>query len=74
MAVPRCSVGATLQRRLFELLDGGAVILSLLLGAEAKLLPSLRANGNVGYSALQSSTVYPLVASFGLHYHLNRSR
>ncbi len=59
---------------LFELLDGGAMILSLLLGAEAKLLPSLRANGNVGYSALQSSTVYPLVASIGLHYHLNRSR
>jgi hypothetical protein len=59
---------------IFELLDDGAPILSLLLGAEARLLPSLRANGSLGYSALQSSTVYPLVASIGLHYHLNRSR
>jgi hypothetical protein len=59
---------------IFELLDAGAPILSLLLGAEARLLPSLRANGSLGYSALQSSTVYPLVASIGLHYHLNRSR
>jgi len=59
---------------IFELLDGGAVLLSLLFGAEVKLLPFLRANGNVGYSALQSSTVYPLVASIGLHYHLNQSR
>jgi hypothetical protein len=59
---------------IFELLDGGAPILSLLLGAEARLLPTLRASGSLGYSALQSSTVYPLVASIGLHYHLNRSR
>jgi hypothetical protein len=59
---------------IFALLDGGGAILSLLVGAEGRLGPSLRANGHVGYSALHSSTVYPFVASIGLHYHLNRGR
>jgi hypothetical protein len=52
----------------FALLDGGAPFVSLLLGAEARLLPALRVGGNVGYSPLQSSTVYPLVTTLGLHY------
>jgi opacity protein-like surface antigen len=59
---------------IFALLDGGGAILSLLVGAEGTLGPSLRVNGNVGYSALHSSTVYPFVATIGLHYHLNRGR
>jgi hypothetical protein len=58
----------------FELLDGGGAILSLLVGAEGRLVPALRLNGHIGYSALQSSTVYPFVASIGLHYHLDRGR
>jgi hypothetical protein len=60
------------DEQLFQLLDNDAAILSLLAGAEVRLLAALRASGNVGYSALHSSTVYPFVASIGLHYHLNR--
>jgi hypothetical protein len=59
---------------IFALLDGGGAILSLLVGAEGRLGPALRLNGSAGYSALHSSTVYPFVASIGLHYHLNRGR
>lgn len=60
------------DEQLFELLDNSAPILSLLLGLEARLHPAIRASGSVGYSALQSSTVYPFLASVGVHYHLNR--
>jgi hypothetical protein len=60
------------DEQLFQLLDNDAAILSLLAGAEVRLLPALRASGNVGYSALHSSTVYPFVAAIGLHHHLNR--
>jgi hypothetical protein len=52
---------------LFALLDNSAPIASLLVGLEARLMPGTRVNGSVGYSALQSSTVYPFVASIGIH-------
>jgi hypothetical protein len=60
------------DRELFEMLDNDAAIVSLLAGAETKLGRTLRINGHIGYSALQSSTVYPFVAAIGLHYQLNR--
>lgn len=62
------------DEELFALLDNSAPILTLLAGAEVTVHPSLRANANVGYSHLQSSTVYPLVAGLGLHYRLNLGR
>jgi hypothetical protein len=52
----------------FALLDSGSPFVSLLIGTEVRLLPALRVGGNVGYSPLQSSTVYPLVATLGLNY------
>jgi hypothetical protein len=56
----------------FALLDSGAPFVSLLLGAEAALRPALRLSGSVGYSPLQSSTVYPLVTMIGLHLVVHR--
>lgn len=56
------------DRAVFALLDNGAPFVSLLLGAEVGLLPALRVGGNVGYSPIQSSTVYPLVTSLGVSY------
>jgi hypothetical protein len=55
---------------IFSLLDDSAPILSLLLGAEGRLGRGLRLHGHAGYSALQSSTVYPLVVAGGLSYEL----
>ncbi|CAN5839510.1 hypothetical protein BH23GEM6_BH23GEM6_09370 [soil metagenome] len=60
--------------QLFELLENNAPIVSLLAGMEGRLRRTLRASGGVGYSALQSSTVYPFVATLGLHYELNRGQ
>jgi len=52
---------------LFALLDNGGPIASLLVGLEARVISGTRVSGSVGYSALQSSTVYPFVASIGIH-------
>lgn len=61
------------DQQVFALLDHRAAIVSLLAGVEARLPAGLRLSGDVGYSHLQSSTVYPLVVKVGLHYHLNRA-
>jgi len=53
---------------LFEDLDNASPILSFLAGTELRLHRALRATGSIGYSALQSSTVNPLVASVGVHF------
>jgi hypothetical protein len=57
---------------IFALLDNGAPLLSLLLGAEAHLGSRLRLNTHAGYSGLQSSTVYPFVWSIGVNYPLRQ--
>jgi hypothetical protein len=57
---------------LFALLDAGAPLASLLLGVEGRLHPAVRASGHVGFSPVQSSTVYPFVAAIGMHYRLSR--
>lgn len=62
------------NEEIFALLDNSAPILSLIAGTELKLLPSLRASASLGYSHLQSSTVYPLVRGIGLHYRFNAGR
>jgi hypothetical protein len=59
---------------IFALLDNGAPILSLLLGTELRVREPLRLNAGIGYSAVQSSTVHPFVATLGLHYALERGR
>jgi hypothetical protein len=51
---------------LFALLDNSAPLLSLLFGAEGRVHGPLRLHGHIGYSAIQSSTVYPFVAAVGL--------
>jgi len=52
---------------LFEGLDNSSAILSVLAGAEVRVHPTVRANGSIGYSHLQSSTVDPFVASIGVN-------
>jgi hypothetical protein len=54
----------------FALLDNGAAFVSVVLGADARLLPSLRAGGSIGYAPLQSSIVYPLVTTVSVNYAL----
>lgn len=56
---------------LFALLDNDAMIASLLVGIDVRLLNSrFSIAGDAGYSILHSSTVYPFVTSFGIHYSL----
>jgi len=55
------------DENLFALLDNGSPIASLLLGLEVRVPSGTRMSGSVGYSALHSSTVYPFVASIGIH-------
>jgi hypothetical protein len=57
---------------LFSLLDNDAPILTLLGGAETRLRSGLRVNARLGYSHLQSSTVYPIVGTVGVDYPLSR--
>jgi hypothetical protein len=57
---------------LFELLENTALIGSLSAGIEGRLHQALRASGSIGYSALHSSTVYPFVATLGVHYDVKR--
>jgi hypothetical protein len=56
----------------FELLEAAAPILTAGFGFEGRLRGGLRGNAGLGYSALQSSTVYPIAATLGLHYPLAR--
>jgi hypothetical protein len=55
---------------LFALLDNDAPLFALLAGAEARLGGPLRLHGHLGYSPVQSSTVYPLVMAAGLSYRV----
>jgi hypothetical protein len=59
---------------IFALLDNDAPIVTLLTGAETRLRNGMRVNARIGYSHLQSSTVYPVVASLGMDYPLARGR
>jgi mannose-6-phosphate isomerase-like protein (cupin superfamily) len=56
----------------FELLDNSAPIVTAGFGFEGRLPAGVRANAGIGYSALQSSTVYPIAATVGLHLPLSR--
>jgi len=75
---PYVGVGAGYTRfdreddEIFALLDNGAPLLSLFLGAEAHVGRRLRLNTQAGYSALHSSTVYPFVWAIGVNYPLRR--
>ncbi len=54
----------------FQLLDHQAPLLSVSGGMEAAFGPRLRGSAGLGWSALASSTVYPLVATLGVHYRV----
>jgi mannose-6-phosphate isomerase-like protein (cupin superfamily) len=56
----------------FELLDNSAPIVTAGFGFEGRLPAGVRANAGIGYSALQSSTVYPIAATLGVHLPLTR--
>jgi hypothetical protein len=59
----------------FGLLDNDAFIASVVTGTEVRLHRGLRASGSIGYSLLQSSTVYPMVLTAGLSHPIpHRSR
>lgn len=56
---------------IFALLDNDAMIASILVGTEVRLFESrFSVVGEAGYSILHSSTVYPFVASVGIHYSI----
>lgn len=57
---------------LFALLDNGAPVAALLFGIERRILGDFRLYGDFGFSILHSSTVYPFVASIGVHANLSR--
>jgi hypothetical protein len=63
------------NEEVFGMLDNDAFIASVVAGTEIRLHRELRASGSIGYSLLQSSTVYPLVLTAGANHPFpNHSR